>query len=361
MSLSYRQALQAAVAVAIAGTLALVLNLDYPYWAVITAGVVIMPSWGEGLRKASQRVLGTVLGCTAGLLVAWLLPDIQGEGPLALLALVMAAYHFGANYTLVMFWISLFIILLFSILGELSTASFLARLYDTLIGATVATGVSVTLLPTHSRTRFREAARQYFHDVRDAFHEAFQLGIMDKVPDVLPRPDLHETAEQHAPATMLNELPQQRKLLIAGFLQLQEAHKQSLYEGVFTRFSRRRSQRTVEELQALAQYVTDFIFAVHEGKLLRPAAPYREELSRIHHFVLASFNHVQALANQRGTTPPDDSAVDTLRIALRDHALARLQDNSMKPEEALQLIAAIDFLWQILATLEELGETLKGA
>src|ERR1700739_3029370 len=40
------------------------LELDSPYWAATTAAIVCQPSLGASLRKASFRVVGTIIGAT---------------------------------------------------------------------------------------------------------------------------------------------------------------------------------------------------------------------------------------------------------------------------------------------------------
>jgi uncharacterized membrane protein YccC len=72
------------------------LGLDKPYWAFWTAYIVIAGSTGESLRKIIYRVAGATLGA---------------------LCLVLAVYTRVINYAWMVFWITTFVALMYSLEG----------------------------------------------------------------------------------------------------------------------------------------------------------------------------------------------------------------------------------------------------
>jgi uncharacterized membrane protein YccC len=65
-----------ALAVALATATALVVRVDAPWWAAISAFVSIQASAPASMRRGALRIAGTVLGAAAGLLLSpWLIED----------------------------------------------------------------------------------------------------------------------------------------------------------------------------------------------------------------------------------------------------------------------------------------------
>ncbi|WP_083341607.1 FUSC family protein [Mycobacterium talmoniae] len=159
-----RQAIQ----VTIAATLAIVVGeLVSParwYWAVITAFVTFAgtTSWGETLTKGWQRLLGTVLGVPSGVLVATL---VSGHDVVALVlifvCLFCAVYLMKVAYSLMIFWITTMLALLYGLLGQFSVDLLLLRIEETAIGAVIGVTVALLVLPTRTGTSIRNDARAF--------------------------------------------------------------------------------------------------------------------------------------------------------------------------------------------------------
>lgn len=65
----WRYALRNAIAMCLALTLAYVLQLDQPYWAMTSAAVVSFPTVGGAIGKSLGRIAGSLLGASAALLI----------------------------------------------------------------------------------------------------------------------------------------------------------------------------------------------------------------------------------------------------------------------------------------------------
>ena len=145
-----RQALQNALSVGLAIGIGSLVSSRRWYWAAIAAFIVGtgINSRGEGLVKALQRLVGTIVGIVVGLYLGSL---VSGHTDLTL-ALVLVCIFFGfyafqAAYTVMMFWITIMVALLYSLLGLLQPVLLILRLEETAIGSAVGVVVIMTLLP----------------------------------------------------------------------------------------------------------------------------------------------------------------------------------------------------------------------
>lgn len=66
----WRYALRNAIAMCLALTIAYALQLDEPYWAMTSAAVVSFPTVGGAISKSLGRIVGSLIGATAALLIA---------------------------------------------------------------------------------------------------------------------------------------------------------------------------------------------------------------------------------------------------------------------------------------------------
>ena len=95
-------------------------------------------SWGETLTKGWQRLLGTVLGVPCGMLVATL---VSGNAVVSLVlifvCLFCAFYFMTVTYSLMIFWFTTMLALLYGLLGQFTVAVLLLRIEETAIGAVI--------------------------------------------------------------------------------------------------------------------------------------------------------------------------------------------------------------------------------
>ncbi|MQS35288.1 FUSC family protein [Streptomyces katsurahamanus] len=152
-----RQAVQVAVAGALALTLGQLLSQERWYWAVGAAWWIFVntASRGETLVRGFRRVAGTVTGIAAGLLVA---VPAQGETiPTAVMAALCVFgifYTAAVSYTWMMAFVTVLVSLLYGLLGVLDGALLALRVAETGVGALCAALAVVLVLPvtTHATT-----------------------------------------------------------------------------------------------------------------------------------------------------------------------------------------------------------------
>jgi uncharacterized membrane protein YccC len=165
MSLTSRQAIQ----VAVAGALAIVLGRQVSetryYWAVIAAFIAFTgtATRSETFIKAGNRVLGTLLGLGAGVGLVHL---TAGHTMWVLVAVVTSMtcgfYVVNVSYAGMIFFVTIMVAQLYSVLHEFSPGLLVLRLEETAVGAAVGVAVALLVLPTSTRDTVRAARRQYF-------------------------------------------------------------------------------------------------------------------------------------------------------------------------------------------------------
>ncbi|WP_156688251.1 FUSC family protein [Mycobacterium sp. Marseille-P9652] len=159
-----RQAIQVAVAASLAIVAGELVSPARWYWAVIAAFVIFAGtnSWGETLTKGWQRLLGTVLGVPAGVLVATLVSADRTASLVAIFVCLFCAFYFmTVTYSLMTFWITTMLALLYGLLGQFSFGVLMLRIEETAIGAVIGAAVAILVLPTNTRTTIRNDTRAF--------------------------------------------------------------------------------------------------------------------------------------------------------------------------------------------------------
>jgi uncharacterized membrane protein YgaE (UPF0421/DUF939 family) len=154
-----RQAIQVSVAASLAIVIGELVSPSRWFWAVIAAFVIFAGtnSWGETLTKGWQRLLGTMLGVPSGVLVATLFSGNKTASLAAIFVCLFCAFYFmTVTYSLMTFWITTMLALLYGLLGEFSFGVLLLRIEETAIGAVIGVTVAILVLPTNTRTAIRD-------------------------------------------------------------------------------------------------------------------------------------------------------------------------------------------------------------
>jgi uncharacterized membrane protein YgaE (UPF0421/DUF939 family) len=159
-----RQAIQVTVAAALAIVVGELVSPARWYWAVIAAFVIFAGtnSWAETLTKGWQRLLGTVLGVPAGMLVATLFAGDKTASLIAIFVCLFCAFYFmTVTYSLMTFWITTMLALMYGLLGQFSFEVLMLRIEETAIGAVIGIAVAVLVLPTHTGAAVRDDTRAF--------------------------------------------------------------------------------------------------------------------------------------------------------------------------------------------------------
>ncbi|MEU3196800.1 MULTISPECIES: FUSC family protein [unclassified Streptomyces] len=158
-----RPTTRAAVQVAVGSTLAIIggelLSTDRWYWAVLTCWIVFIntASTGEILVKGYRRLLGTVFGVAAGIALA----AVVGRSTLAAFLLVLVLiflmfYTAPLSYTLMSFFVTAMLGLLYTLLHTYSWEVLVLRLEETALGAACGVAAAALVLPVRTDRRTDE-------------------------------------------------------------------------------------------------------------------------------------------------------------------------------------------------------------
>lgn len=170
-----------AVQVAVAGTLAIfvgsLISGQRYYWAVIAAFVSFAGTGTrfDTTRKSLLRVLGTLGGLVAGVIVARL---TNGQ-IFAALAVIVASIFCGnylmrISYAYMIFFLTIMLSELYAILGQFSDQLLLLRLDETVAGAAVGIAVALVVTPISTRDTIKavqDSVIEATAELLDTLHE----------------------------------------------------------------------------------------------------------------------------------------------------------------------------------------------
>ena len=165
-----KQAIQVAVAASLAIVVGELVSPSRWYWAVIAAFVIFAGTntWNETLTKGWARLIGTALGVPAGVLVAAVVSGNRTASLVLIFVCVFCSLYFlKVAYSMMTFWITTMLALLYGLLGEFSYGLLLLRIEETAIGAVIGVTVAILVLPTNARTAMRNDARTFLTTLAD--------------------------------------------------------------------------------------------------------------------------------------------------------------------------------------------------
>ncbi len=151
---STKAALQVALATAAATGIGEWISPSRWYWAVLAAFVVFTgtTSRGDILTRAWQRVLGTLTGVVAGVLLAALVgQDSRVQLALMVVCVFVAFYLAALSSTAFVFFFTVLLAMLYGVLGTFSVEVLELRLLETAAGAVVGIIAAFLVLPTRTR------------------------------------------------------------------------------------------------------------------------------------------------------------------------------------------------------------------
>lgn len=158
-----RPTTRAAVQVAVGSTLAIVggelLSTDRWYWAVLTCWIVFIntASTGEILVKGYRRLLGTVFGVVAGIVLAGLVGSHTLTAFALVLVLIFAMFYTAPlSYTLMSFFVTAMLGLLYTLLHTYSWEVLVLRVEETALGAACGVVAAALVLPVNTDRRTSE-------------------------------------------------------------------------------------------------------------------------------------------------------------------------------------------------------------
>lgn len=144
----FRYALRTTIAASAGVLLYKYFNIHYGYWLPFTVMIVIQPYFGATVKKATDRILGTLLGGVAGGLLLLLPPHLYVKEILLGVTPILMVYFLRKQYSIATFFITIFLVILFAVEEEFSYEVVIIRALCTIGGAATAIAAEFALLPT---------------------------------------------------------------------------------------------------------------------------------------------------------------------------------------------------------------------
>ena len=161
---STKAAIQVAVATSAATILGELISPDRWYWAVLTAFLVFtgVSTRGEILTRAGHRIVGTIAGVAAGVLLASLVghhPAVQMV--LLVLCVFCAFYLVTVAYAWLTFFVTVLLAMLYGLLGDFSVQVLELRIAETAAGGVVGIASAYFIFSTGTRSTFIDKVGVY--------------------------------------------------------------------------------------------------------------------------------------------------------------------------------------------------------
>jgi hypothetical protein len=176
-----RPTTRTAVQVTVGSVLAIaggeLLSQERWYWAVLACWIVFVntSSTGEILVKAYRRLLGTMLGVVAGIVLAGLVGQrVPLAFALVLVLVFLTHYLARLSYTLMSFFVTAMLGLLYTLLNTYSLDVLVLRLGETALGAACGLAAAVLVLPVRTAHRTDELLTTVLERLADVTRSAVQ-------------------------------------------------------------------------------------------------------------------------------------------------------------------------------------------
>ncbi|MGZ2371945.1 YccS family putative transporter [Ancylomarina sp. YFZ004] len=173
-----RYAIRLSACFLIAYVLMLGFNIEKGEWILLTSLFVCQPSYSETRRRLFQRVLGTLTGVLAGVLIVQLLPTMAGQTLLMLVATYAFFVWLRKNYAVSVVFVTIFVIAAFNVTAGKGLIILGPRIMDTIIGAVLAIAAVRFLWPDWQQKRLPgllttalEKNRIYFSSILSEYQE----------------------------------------------------------------------------------------------------------------------------------------------------------------------------------------------
>lgn len=188
LKLTTRQAMQAALAAALAILVGEAISPQRYYWAVITAFIAFTgaSNTGETFQRGVARVAGTMAGLVGAIALAHLTTGHQVAAVAALFASIFLAFYVQQlSYAAMIFFITLLLGQMYTLLNTFTDAVLVLRLEETAAGAVIGVVVSIFVLPTGTRATARAARSGFLGQLADLMDGCGDHLRLDRKADLM--------------------------------------------------------------------------------------------------------------------------------------------------------------------------------
>lgn len=144
----FRYAMRITIAMVIGLSFGDFIALKKEYWVLLTIVVIMRPGYGLTRARLHKRVLGTVIGGVAGIIILYFVTNTLVLMLLTAIAMLLGYWYSSSDYKIGVTFTTLYIILIYGLLKTGADISVVYRITDTLTGALIALLATNFLWPT---------------------------------------------------------------------------------------------------------------------------------------------------------------------------------------------------------------------
>ncbi|NCC25884.1 MAG: hypothetical protein EOM25_11945, partial [Deltaproteobacteria bacterium] len=231
-----------ALAALIAALACEALELDQSLWAVISAIIVMQADLGGSVHAGWVRLLGTLVGAIAGVLMGLVVPDPTAAMVVAVfVTMSVCAIISGLNEALRLAGITAAIVLMLGEPGQSVVETGAIRFLETALGIAVALAVSLFVLPFRAATGLGRGLAEALSACADLYRALIQAEFDD-------RDTSKDIVEARARLRALQDA--NKTLIRSGFKEPRSKKRVEFLRGIF-----RLEQRLEEHLMAMEHAV----------------------------------------------------------------------------------------------------------
>lgn len=181
LSQATRNAIRAAIAVAIALLITRLLHLRFPYWLIMVTIILMQTNIGASIAKSSQRILGTIFGLLAGVMLTLLFNKQIYFLYIALPVLILLyIYTIPFAYKLATFALSMLLGIMFTYVFPEPWAFIFWRIIDTFVGAGISVFSLMVLFPAWARNNFKTSLSAGIESCQKLLEEFIESLLYEK-------------------------------------------------------------------------------------------------------------------------------------------------------------------------------------
>lgn len=239
-------------------------QLKYGYWILLTSLFVCQPNYCTTQRRLFLRIIGTFSGVVIGLPLLYLIPTQEGH----LILITISGWLFfifrNNNYAYATSFITLLVLLCFSLLGEHTNIAF-PRIIDTIIGCSIVWVAVNYIWPDWQFRRLPDVISRALNNnlaYLNAIADQYRYGKNNHVDYRIARRNAHNSdAELASLVSFMSAEPKKNQILITtsfrwlylnqlllGYISALGAHRQQLHNNEII--------NALSEIQKIIQKIT---------------------------------------------------------------------------------------------------------
>lgn len=173
----FRHSLRVSIATIAGYIISVFLPFGHGYWILLTIIVILKPAYSLTKKRNWERLMGTLAGALAGLLILYFIHDRNVLFVLMILFMIGTYVFIRTNYLISVTVMTPYVLLLFHLLYPTDFRAILSdRVIDTAIGSVLAFLANIFIVPSWEREQIGdymikviEANAAYFRDIAGAF------------------------------------------------------------------------------------------------------------------------------------------------------------------------------------------------